>query len=424
MTIFDKVGTVIVTGNVKDTSVQATATVTVSSYAGWKKQEASLMTKWASDVTPKNALPDYPRMQMQRKEWKNLNGLWQFQPGTATDVVPKGKDLTREILVPYPMESALSGIMAHYDRSWYRRTFTVPKNWSGKKIILNFGAVDWESEVYINGKSLGVHKGGYDPFSYDVTPYINGTGPQELMVRVYDPTDAAGNPRGKQTLNQGGIMYTSTSGIWQTVWIEPVDATTSINNLKIEPDVDGGRLKLTVNTLGLATGTTVTATIKDGKSVVGTVNGNANTTLYIKVPNAKLWSPDKPFLYDIKVDLKNGRKTLDTVNSYFGMRKISMSVINGVNKILLNNKVTFLMGPLDQGFWPDGLYTAPTDAALKSDIEKEKALGFNMVRKHIKVEPSRWYYWADKLGIMVWQDMPSENSYMSNPPTLETGSMN
>ncbi|MBU3114651.1 sugar-binding domain-containing protein [Clostridium lacusfryxellense] len=178
----------------------------------------------------------------------------------------------------------------------------------GKKIILNFGAVDWESEVYINGKSLGVHKGGYDPFSYDVTPYIKGTGPQELMVRVYDPTDAAGNPRGKQTLNQGGIMYTSTSGIWQTVWIEPVDATTSINNLKIEPDVDGGRLKLTVNTLGLATGTTVTATIKDGKSVVGTVNGNANTTLYIKVPNAKLWSPDKPFLYDIKVDLKMGAK--------------------------------------------------------------------------------------------------------------------
>lgn len=420
MSIFDKVGKVTVTGVVKETSAIAIATVTVGPYAGWKKQKAPIMTKWAAGVTPKNALPDYPRMQMQRNDWQNLNGLWQFQPGTQADIVPTGKDLTREILVPYPMESALSGVMSHYDRSWYRRTFTVPRKWNGSKLILNFGAVDFESEVFINGTSLGIHKGGYDSFSYDVTPYLIGKGPQELIVRVYDPTDAAGNPRGKQTLHQGGIMYTSTSGIWQTVWLEPVSATSSINNLKIEPDVDAGRLKLTVNTLGLATGTTITATVKDGKTTVGTVNGNTNTVLYIPIPKVKLWSPEKPFLYDLKVDLKNCNKTIDTVRSYFGMRKISMGLVNGVNKLLLNNKVTFLMGPLDQGFWPDGLYTAPTDAALKSDIVQEKALGFNMVRKHIKVEPARWYYWADKLGIMVWQDMPSENSYMSNPPTLET----
>ncbi|MBC8059588.1 MAG: DUF1080 domain-containing protein [Clostridiaceae bacterium] len=419
MSLFSQVGKVTVSGNVTGTTAEAIAVVTVVPYAGWQKQKAALMTKWASQVTPESALPEYPRMQMQRKDWQNLNGLWQFDQGTANDVVPVGKDLKREILVPYPMESALSGVMTHYDRSWYKKSFTVPKNWRQKKIILNFGAVDWESEVFINGTSVGTHKGGYDPFSYDITQYLKGTGPQELIVRVYDPTDATGEPRGKQTLHPGGIMYTATSGIWQTVWIEPVATTSSIDNLKIEPDVDASRLKLTVNTIGVATGTTITATAKDGTRVIGTVKGSSNTILYIPIPNAKLWSPDNPFLYDLTVDLKKDARTIDTVNSYFGMRKMSMSLINGENKLLLNNKETFLMGPLDQGFWPDGLYTAPTDAALKYDIEKEKALGFNMVRKHIKVEPSRWYYWADKLGIMVWQDMPSANSYMGNPPPVD-----
>jgi hypothetical protein len=417
--LFEQVGTVQVTGNITGTAAQAVATVTVTAYAGWQKQKAPLMTQWAAEVSPENALTEYPRMQMQRNEWMNLNGLWQFKPSTAADTAPFGQEIKREILVPYPMESALSGVMNHYDRAFYRKTFTVPENWNGQKIILNFGAVDWESEVFVNGKSVGIHQGGYDPFSYDVTSYLTGTGPQELIVRVYDPTDAKGYPRGKQTLYPGGIMYTATTGIWQTVWLEPVAATASIDNLKIEPDVDGGRLKLTVNTAGTAAGTTVTAAAMDGTTVVGTVSGDANTALYIPIPNAKLWSPENPFLYDLKVDLKDASTTLDTVKSYFGMRKISMRQVNGVQKIFLNDKDTFLMGPLDQGFWPDGIYTAPTDAALKYDIEQTKALGFNMIRKHIKVEPARWYYWADKLGIMVWQDMPSENSYTSNPQPLE-----
>lgn len=417
--LFSKVGTVVVTGTVSGTTAEASATVKVTAYEKWEKQQAPLMTKWAAEVTPDNALPEYPRMQMQRADWQNLNGLWQFQEGTASDSVPVGKDLTRKILVPYPMESALSGIMTHYDYSWYRRLFTLPQNWNGKKIIINFGAVDWQSEVFVNGTSVGIHKGGYDPFSYDITPYLKGTGEQELIVKVYDPTDALGEPRGKQTLHQGGIMYTSTSGIWQTAWLEPVAAASNIENLKIEPDVDGGKLKLTVNTAGAAEGTVVTATAYDGTTVAGKVEGSANTALYIPIPNAKLWSPDNPFLYDLKVDLKKDSTVIDTVKSYFGMRKIAVNQVNGVNKIFLNNKDTFMMGPLDQGFWPDGLYTAPTDAALKFDIEQEKALGFNMVRKHIKVEPARWYYWADKLGILVWQDMPSADSYMSNPPPVD-----
>ncbi|GFP74474.1 PA14 domain-containing protein [Clostridium fungisolvens] len=417
--LFSEVGNVVVTGTVSGTTAEAVANISVTPYVQWEKQQAPLMTKWSADVTADNALPDYPRMQMQRTEWQNLNGLWQFQEGTESDPVPTGRNLTRKILVPYPMESALSGIMTHYDYSWYRRVFTLPQNWNDKKIIINFGAVDWQSEVFVNGTSVGIHKGGYDPFSYDITQYLKATGEQELIVKVYDPTDAAGEPRGKQTLHQGGIMYTSTSGIWQTAWLEPVAASSSIDNLKIEPDVDGGRLKLTVSTTGVAEGTVVTATAYDGTTIAGKVDGSPNTALYIPITSAKLWSPDNPFLYDLQVDLKKDSTVIDTVKSYFGMRKISMNQVNGVNKIFLNNKETFMMGPLDQGFWPDGLYTAPTDAALKSDIEQEKALGFNMVRKHIKVEPARWYYWADKLGILVWQDMPSADSYMSNPPPVD-----
>ena len=380
-------------------------------------KQAPIMTQWASQIDINNPLPEYPRPQLARTDWQNLNGVWQFQSGAANDTVPVGKTLSGDILVPYPVESAISGVMQHYDRLWYRRTFTVPSAWNGKKIMLNFGAVDWESEVYINGTSLGIHKGGYDPFSFDVTPYLVGTGAQELIVRVYDPTDAYGQPRGKQTTMPGGITYTSTSGIWQTVWLEPV-ATTSINSLKITPDIDNNRLKLTVNTAGSTTGMTVTATAKDGTTTAGAVNGNPNTELYIAIPNAKLWSPSNPFLYDLNVVIMNGTTTVDTVSSYFGMRKISLSNVGGIQKMMLNNQFVFQMGPLDQGFWPDGLYTAPTDTALKYDLDMEKAMGFNMVRKHIKVEPQRWYYWADKLGLMVWQDMPSPNSYPAGGVTV------
>ena len=380
----------------------------------WAPKKAVMMSQWASKVSPTNALPEYPRPQMVRKDWVNLNGVWQFQSGKLEDNAPFGKDLSGVILVPYPVEAPLSGVMQHFDRVWYRRTFTVSPSWKNKQVMLNFGAVDWESEVYINGKSVGVHKGGYDGFNYDITPFLNATGSQEVIVRVYDPTDLFGAPRGKQTIadQRYGIMYTPTTGIWRTVWLEPVEKA-SISNLKLIPDVDGKRLKITVSTLSAESGVTVSATAKDGSKTVGTISGAVGAELYIPIANAKLWSPDSPFLYDLTVTLKKDGKTLDNVSSYFGMRKVSLGMEGGFNKIFLNDKFLFQIGPLDQGFWPDGIYTAPTDEALKFDIAQMKAHGFNFIRKHIKVEPDRWYYWCDKLGIMVWQDMPSANSYTS-----------
>jgi len=300
--------------------------------------------------------------------------------------------------------------MKHYDKLWYRRTFTVPTAWSGQRILLHFGAVDYRSEVFINGQSLGIHSGGYDPFTLDITSKLTGSGPQVLTVRVYDPTSTGGQPRGKQALNPASIMYTCTSGIWQSVWLEPVPQT-SISDIRIVPDVDLSVLNLTVTTNSTATNQTVTVIVKDGQNVVSTFNGNVNTNLSIPISNPKLWSPDSPFLYDLDITLNSEKVLIDHLTSYFGMRKISIAEIDGYQKMMLNNHFVFEIGPLDQGFWPDGIYTAPTDSALRFDIAKMKEFGFNMVRKHIKVEPARWYYWADKLGIMVWQDMPSANSY-------------
>jgi len=376
----------------------------------WSMKKARLMTTFASRIDTSNVLGEYPRPQMVRQNWMNLNGIWQYQPGvSANDVLPVGK-LTSKILVPFPVESAISGVMEAHDRLWYRRTFTVPAEWAGQRILIHFGAVDYEAQVYVNGHSLGIHKGGYDEFSYDITSYIEGTGAQELTVRVFDPTDLAGQPRGKQTLNPQGIMYTSTTGIWQTVWLEPTPQT-SISNIKMTPDVDQSVLNLKISTKGNATNLTVSVAVKNGETVVATFNGAANSNLVIPISNAKLWSPDSPFLYDLDIKLNSNGSGVDSLKSYFGMRKIAMNKVGAYYKMFFNNEFLFQMGPLDQGFWPDGLYTAPTDAALKYDIEMIKRFGFNMVRKHIKVEPQRWYYWADKLGLMVWQDMPSCNSY-------------
>lgn len=379
----------------------------------WQMKQAPLMTPWAALVDTNNPLPEYPRPQLVRANWLNLNGIWQFQAGATNDPVPTGKNLSSQILVPYPMESAMSGVMQYHAFSWYRRTFLVPSNWSGKRIILHLDAVDWQSTVYVNGQTIGVHKGGYDPFSYDITPYLTGSGAQELILQVYSPEDNGSQPRGKQTLYPGGIMYTSASGIWQQAWLEPVDVS-GVSSLQIVPDVDNSQLRLTVNTFATS-GVTVMATVSSNSVVISSVSGNAQAELNIPVSNPQLWSPENPFLYDLQVSVIHGGMTNDSVTSYFGMRKISLNVVNGVPKIFLNNKAYFGMGPLDQGFWPDGIYTAPTDAALKYDLQQEKALGFNTVRKHIKVERQRWYYWADKLGLMVWQDMPSCNSYTGNP---------
>ena len=385
----------------------------VSRVGAWQMKQAPLMTRWASQVDTNAPLPEYPRPQLVRSDWLNLNGIWQFQSGATNDPVPVGQTLSSSILVPYPMESAISGVMQYYAWSWYRRTFTVPTAWTGRRILLHFDAVDWQSAIFINGQSVGVHKGGYDPFSFDITPYLSGSGPQELIVQVYNPVDNGGQPRGKQTLYPGGIMYTSSSGIWQPVWLEPVDAF-GVQNLVLIPDVDNSRLRLTVNTYA-TNGVVVFASVLDGLSVVNTTTGGPNAELDIPLTRPKLWSPSSPFLYGLQISVAHSGVTNDSVTSYFGMRKISTNVVNGVVKLFLNNQFLFEMGPLDQGFWPDGIYTAPTDAALASDIQQEKALGFNLIRKHIKVERQRWYYWADTLGLMVWQDMPSCNSYTGNP---------
>ena len=394
--------------------IPAIATLLAPPASAWQLQYAPIYTGWAQLVDTNNPLPEYPRPQMIRTNWLNLNGIWQFQAGATNDPVPTNQTLSGDILVPYPMESALSGVAEYHPWSWYRRTFVVPTAWSGQHILLHLDAVDWQSQVFINGQSVGTHKGGYDPITYDITPYLTGSGPQELIVQVYSPEDSGSQPRGKQTLFPGGIMYTSSSGIWQPVWLEPVPAT-SVSEFKLVPDIDNAQLNLTVDVAGPTNGIVVNAVAHIGSTVVGTVSGPPGANLLVPVPSPTLWWPTNPFLYDLTITLSNGPAAVDSIESYFGMRKISLGTNNGFLKILLNNQFVFQLGPLDQGFWPDGIYTAPTDDALKSDIELEKGFGFNLVRKHIKVERRRWYYWADKLGILVWQDMPSCNSYTGNP---------
>lgn len=359
-----------------------------------------LTTPWTGQVSLTNPLPDYPRPQLTRPEWQSLNGQWQFAAATAITNPPTGQNLAETVLVPYPIESALSGIMRHVNNMWYRRTFTVPSGWSGRRVQLNFGAVTWRTAVWVNGVSQGTHSGGYDAFSFDITNSLQA-GQNELIVGVYSPVDAAGVPLGKQRLNPGGIFYTASSGIWQTVWLEPTTPV-RITRLDTTPDLAAGVLDLVVQTAG-GTGQTVTAEAVSGGQIVGSATGSPGQHLRLPVPNARLWTPDDPFLYDLRVRLSGG----DTVSDYFGMRSVGKGMVGGVMRPLLNGRFVFQMGTLDQGYWPDGMYTAPTDEALRFDLERQKALGFNMVRKHVKVEPARWFYWADRIGLLVWQDMPS-----------------
>ncbi|HZC70135.1 MAG TPA: LamG-like jellyroll fold domain-containing protein [Jatrophihabitans sp.] len=383
------------------------------------KSTANLLTKWAKDVNPANPLPDYPRPQMTRQDWKNLNGIWDFQGLSSADALktppPAGTKFDSSIVVPYPMESALSKVQKHYDYSFYRRTFTVPQQWvSGQqRVILNFGAVNYQATVWVNGKQVATHTGGYLPFSVDITDALNPTtgATQEIVVGVAN-TGAPQQTQGKQRLDPSGIFYTASTGIWQTVWLEPapaerIDQVTFTPKLPNAPSTTGASVTALVSSSTAQSGA-VNVTITDGAKVVAQAQGPANQPFDIPLPNAHLWSPDRPFLYQATVTLQDGGSS-DTVGSYFGERTVSTAEVNGVPKIMLNGKPTFVNATLDQGFWPDGVYTAPTDTALKWDISETKSMGFNGIRKHIKVEPARWYYYADKLGMLVLQDMPSMN---------------
>ncbi len=425
--------------------------------ADWQPKKAPLMTRWAKDVSPEKVHPEYPRPQMVREKWVNLNGLWDYaiterssggspEPQRDTGEPPALRKWDGKILVPFPIESALSGVMKRVPdngKLWYRRSFSTLEMPKDGRLLLHFGASDWETVVWVNGKKVGEHRGGYDPFTFDITDalkpiqrpttsnpsdsprpppnsYLN-----EVVVAVSDPTDGSFQPRGKQIRNPHGIWYTPTTGIWQTVWLEPVPKT-YISSINVTPDLDKKvvrvAVKLTgpnadkrrVNVFSLRRGPDGRAHPQEFESAFAV----GNATLEIPIPNVVAWSPDNPHLYPAMVQLlpeEPTRSAIDEqVHFYFAMRKISLGKDeHGVQRLMLNNQPLFQYGPLDQGFWPDGLYTAPTDEALKYDIEMTKKLGFNMIRKHVKVEPDRWYHHCDKLGMLVWQDMPSGDRYIS-----------
>ncbi|MEC3878145.1 glycoside hydrolase family 2 protein [Parapedobacter sp. 10938] len=377
--------------------------------SAWQPAGDKIKSAWVQDIDVSSLLPEYPRPQLVREQWQNLNGLWDYAivPGKLGSA-PGNFD--GQILVPFAVESALSGVGKTVGKDsslWYRRTVTLDKKIRKQQVLLHFGAVDWKCDVYVNGQKAGTHEGGYDPFSIDITPYLAKGAKQEIVVGVWDPTDEGPQPNGKQVVRPHGIWYTPVTGIWQTVWIEGVPET-HIAATKQTPDIDRGTLSVHTTVAGARQGDQVRVSAwKDGAKVTEeTVSAGAEASLTIE--NAQLWSPTSPTLYDLKVAVLRKGKVVDEVTSYFAMRKISMAKdANGIQRMLLNNEFVFQYGPLDQGWWPDGLYTAPTDEALRFDVEKTKEMGFNMIRKHIKVEPARWYYHCDQLGLLVWQDMPS-----------------
>ena len=378
-----------------------------STFAQWKPAGDKIKTSWGEQLDPKNVLPEYPRPIMERSDWKNLNGLWKYAITKKGDPTPAAYQ--GDILVPFAVESSLSGVgkmINEKEELWYQRTFDVPSNWRGKQVLLHFGAVDWKAEVWVNDVKVGEHTGGFTPFYFDITSVLN-KGNNDLVVKVWDPSDRGEQPRGKQIANPHGIWYTPVTGIWQTVWLEPV-ATQYITNLKTTPDIDNNSVKVEV-AANTTSADKVEVKVFDGKNLVAKGAALNGVPVELAMPaNAKLWSPDSPFLYNMEVTLYKDGKAIDQVKSYTAMRKFSIRKgQNGITRLQLNNKDYFQFGPLDQGWWPDGLYTAPTDEALVYDLKKTKDFGYNMVRKHVKVEPARWYTHCDQLGLIVWQDMPN-----------------
>ena len=389
----------------------------IGALAQWSPAGDRIRTEWGEKLDPQNVLPEYPRPQMVRGEWMNLNGLWNYAirpQGVSVSPQKEGRIVLAEewdgkILVPFAVESSLSGVgkrLGDKNELWYERTFEIPAKWNGKRVLLHFGAVDWKADVWVNGTAVGSHTGGYTPFEFDITPALRKGG-NTLRVRVWDPTDAGYQPRGKQVNNPHGIWYTPVSGIWQTVWLEAVPQQ-YIRSVKITPDLDGKRFRTEVALCGATGEETVAVALFDGDRKVAEGRALNGAAVELAVADPKLWSPASPFLYDMKVTLLRNGKTLDEVQSYTAMRKFSTGRDkDGIVRLLLNDEPLFQFGPLDQGWWPDGLYTAPTDEALAYDVIKTKELGFNMIRKHVKVEPARWYHHCDRLGMIVWQDMPN-----------------
>lgn len=377
-------------------------------FAQWKPVGGRIMTEWAAKIDVENVLPEYPRPIMERADWINLNGLWNYAISPVGQAMPQSYD--GRILVPFAVESSLSGVgksLGEKNELWYQRQFSVPSKWKGHRILLHFGAVDWKADVWVNKVKVGQHTGGFTPFSFDITPALLN-GENELIVKVWDPTDKGPQPRGKQVSKPGGIWYTPVSGIWQTVWLEPVPIR-SIVNIKTTPDIDRNKLTVEVMTDHQMLSDKLEVKVLEGKQLVAVGSSVNGIPVEIAMPSdVKWWSPDSPFLYDMEICLYSENKLIDKVKSYTAMRKYSTKRDkNGIVRLQLNNKDLFQFGLLDQGWWPDGLYTAPSDEALVYDIQKTKDFGYNMIRKHIKVEPARWYTYCDRLGVIVWQDMPS-----------------
>lgn len=376
----------------------------------WKPVGDKIKTPWTANVNPQKPLPEYPRPQLIRtNNWENLNGLWSYKiEDNNSSAIPTNWD--GKILVPYAVESALSGVGKRLTKDqvlWYQNTITVPNAMRKGKVLLHFGAVDWRCDVYVNGKLIDTHEGGFDAFTVDISHALAKGAKQQITLRVWDPTDDGPQPRGKQIKNPHGIWYTPVSGIWQTVWLEAVPDTYIVST-KHTPDVDNGKLAFEAQVAQVQAADQVIVEAYDGTKLIANQKTPANQRVQLSIPNAELWSPSNPKLYDLKIKLIRNGKIIDEVKSYFAMRKMSKKPDDkGVMRMYLNDKFVFHFGPLDQGWWPDGLHTAPTDEALKFDIIKTKEMGFNMIRKHIKVEPARWYRHCDSIGMLVWQDMPS-----------------